>query len=55
MQEYSNTFSEILFNKDEDNIVSSLNLLSTKPVLYIANVDEDSAISGNNFSKNIIK
>ena len=44
---------EILFNKDEDNIVSSLNLLSTKPVLYIANVDEDSATSGNNFSKNL--
>ena len=43
----------ILFNDDEKKIVNSLNLLSTKPVLYIANVDEDSIVSGNKLSKEL--
>ncbi|MGV6800648.1 MAG: redox-regulated ATPase YchF [bacterium] len=31
-----------------------LQLLTTKPVLFVANVDEDSAASGNHFSKDVI-
>jgi len=46
---------EIIFNSDEKKIASLLNLLSSKPVLYIANVDEDSAVSGNKFSNELIK
>ncbi len=40
---------------DEKELVKSLNLLSTKPVLYIANVDEDSATTGNKLSLELDK
>jgi len=46
---------EINFNSDEEKLVLLLNLLSSKPILYIANVDEDSAVSGNKFSQELIK
>nr|WP_321980406.1 redox-regulated ATPase YchF [uncultured Cohaesibacter sp.] len=36
---------------EERKAVSDLNLLTTKPVLYICNVDEESAGTGNEFSK----
>jgi GTP-binding protein YchF len=40
----------IQFNtKDEQKIAKELFLLTNKPVLYICNVDEKSAISGNNY------
>ncbi|MCT4656152.1 MAG: redox-regulated ATPase YchF [Cohaesibacter sp.] len=36
---------------DQEKEVRDLNLLTTKPVLYICNVDEDSAAEGNDFSR----
>ena len=33
------------------NFFNSLNLITSKPILYICNVDEKSVVSGNNFSK----
>ena len=36
---------------EERKAVNDLNLLTTKPVLYICNVDEESAGTGNDFSK----
>lgn len=35
---------------DQERAVRELNLLTTKPVLYICNVDEESAAEGNEFS-----
>ncbi|NLA23580.1 MAG: redox-regulated ATPase YchF [Bacteroidales bacterium] len=35
--------------------ISDLSLLSDKPVLFVCNVDENSAISGNKYSEEIIK
>jgi len=40
--------------EDEKKILSSLNLLTVKPVLYVANVDEDN-LSGNEFVKQVVK
>ncbi len=39
-------------NEDEKNILKSLNLLTAKPVLYLANVDEDS-IHGNEYTEKV--
>jgi len=40
--------------KEEDFIFyNSLNLITSKPMLYICNVDENSIINGNNFSNSI--
>ena len=38
---------------DERNVVRDLQLLTEKPVLYVCNVDEDSAIEGNEYSKKV--
>ncbi|MHC2990532.1 GTP-binding protein [Pontibacter sp. HJ8] len=38
-------------NEDDKETISELNLLTDKPVVYAANVDENSMISGNEFSK----
>jgi GTP-binding protein YchF len=38
---------------EEEKAFRSLGLLTTKPVLYVANVDEESAATGNDFSKNV--
>ncbi|PCI62439.1 MAG: redox-regulated ATPase YchF [Kordiimonadales bacterium] len=38
-------------SEDEERALAELQLLTTKPVLYICNVDEDSAATGNDFSK----
>ena len=42
---------------DKDNLLfyNSLNLISTKPMLYICNVDEKAIIDGNIFSKQVKK
>ena len=40
-------------SSDDENLLKSLNLLTSKPVLYICNVDEESAASGNSFSKSV--
>lgn len=37
--------------EDDKETVSELNLLTDKPVIYAANVDEDSMLSGNEYSK----
>ena len=36
---------------DDKKLLESLNLLTSKPVLYISNVEEESAASGNKFSE----
>lgn len=38
-------------NEDEEKAFKELQLLSSKPILYICNVDEDSAAEGNDFSR----
>jgi len=45
---------EIDGNKENKLIIKKLNLLSAKPILYVANVDENSVKSGNNFSNKLI-
>jgi GTP-binding protein YchF len=40
-----------LNSEDEENASRELRLLSSKPILYICNVDEDSAAEGNDFSR----
>ncbi len=42
-------------NEEEILFFKSLNLISTKPMLYICNVDEKSIIDGNNFSNSVKK
>ncbi|MCV6599017.1 MAG: redox-regulated ATPase YchF [Alphaproteobacteria bacterium] len=39
--------------EDENKLLKGLQLLTTKPVLYVCNVDEDSAAEGNEFSAKI--
>ena len=38
-------------DKEEHKVVSDLNLLTDKPVLYLCNVDEASAVSGNAYTE----
>jgi len=38
-------------NEDQARALKELQLLTSKPILYICNVDEDSAATGNDFSK----
>jgi ribosome-binding ATPase len=45
----------IPLDEDDRKIVADLNLLTAKPVLYACNVDETSAVSGNEFSERIKK
>lgn len=37
----------VLLNEDEKNFIDDLDLLSDKPVIYVCNVDDASAVSGN--------
>ena len=39
-------------DKEEINYLNTYQLISTKPVVYICNVDENSSLSGNEFTKN---
>lgn len=41
-------------HKEEKKYIADLSLLSDKPVLYVCNVDEKSAVTGNNFSERFI-
>lgn len=41
----------VLENKEDEKLVQELCLLTNKPVLYICNVDEASAVSGNNHTR----
>ncbi len=40
-------------SEDEERILKSLQLITSKPVLYLCNVDESSANSGNNYSDKV--
>ena len=42
-------------NEDEAKAFQEMQLLTAKPILYICNVDEDSAADGNDFSKAVEK
>ena len=44
---------ELSFTNEEALIVKLLNLLTIKPVLFVANVDENSAVTGNEYSKTL--
>lgn len=46
-------FAEV--SKDDQKAWKGLQLLTTKPVLFIANVDEDSAATGNAYSDIVVK
>ena len=37
--------------QDEQTYIDDMNLLTVKPVLYVMNTDEDSAVNGNNYTK----
>ena len=41
---------EVNFSKETCAVVKQLNLLTSKPVLFVANVDENSSVKGNNYS-----
>jgi len=44
---------EIIFSREDSLIVKQLNLLTSKPVLFVANVDEKSSVNGNNYSNKL--
>ena len=41
---------EIEFAKEDSIVAKNLNLLTIKPVLFVANVDENASVEGNNYS-----
>jgi ribosome-binding ATPase len=41
----------VVLDKEDQKLVSDLCLLTNKPVLYVCNVDEKSAVSGNKYSE----
>ena len=41
------------WRNDEEHIFQGLQLLTAKPVLYVCNVDEESAATGNEYSKQV--
>ena len=44
----------ISFDKDEATIIKNFNFLTIKPIIYVANVDEESIVVGdNNYSKEV--
>jgi GTP-binding protein YchF len=45
----------LTFNSDEQSLMRMLHLLTAKPVLYVCNVDEDSADKGNALSEAVAK
>ncbi|MEO1049192.1 MAG: redox-regulated ATPase YchF [Bacteroidota bacterium] len=49
LQEGVNVRSVALENQEEEDVVNSLQLLTAKPVIYVANVDEDSIKEGNQY------
>jgi len=46
---------EVKVEEDEIKTLKELQLLTTKPVLYVCNVDEDSVVSGNKYSDLVIE
>ena len=54
MLEQGKNAREVTFDsKDEQQVAHDLFLLTTKPVLYVCNVDEASAKTGNDYSRQI--
>lgn len=41
------------FDKEEAPLIKSFQLLTSKPVIFLCNVDEDSILSGNDYSKKV--
>ena len=48
-------FARNIMNSDNEKLVKGLNLITSKPVLYVCNVNEENAIEGNKHSDEIIK
>ncbi len=48
-----NTLKNLSLMDEEESDLKSLNLLITKPVLYVCNVSENDAVTGNNLTKQI--
>lgn len=44
-----------LENKDEEMVAKEMFLLTNKPVLYVCNVDESSAVSGNKYVEQVVE
>jgi GTP-binding protein YchF len=53
LEQGKNTRSVELINKDEEKISRDLFLLTGKPVLYVCNVDEASAVKGNAYVEKV--
>tara|TARA_Y100000590_G_scaffold430593_1_gene544369 strand:- start:58 stop:1158 length:1101 start_codon:yes stop_codon:yes gene_type:complete len=47
--------NESSWSQEENNIINSFNLITTKPMLYICNVDEKSIINGNELTAKVKK
>jgi len=47
------TITNLKLNKESALFCKSLNLITTKPMLYICNVDEKSVVNGNHFSNQV--
>jgi GTP-binding protein YchF len=47
------TARTVLFDAEHQAVLNSLNLITAKPVLYVCNVDEGSAATGNDFSAQV--
>ncbi len=44
-----------IMDKDNSRLIKSLNLITSKPVLYVCNVNEEDAVKGNEYSEIITK
>ncbi len=59
LQKYVNQFEnfgnarDMVLDEEEKNAVKELMLLTEKPVLYVCNVDEESALEGNDYSRKV--
>ena len=53
LEQGKNARSVTFESKEEQKVAHDLFLLTTKPVLYVANVDEASAKTGNEYSKKV--
>ena len=42
------------YKENEANFIESLMLLTSKPILYVCNVDEDAILEGNAYSKKMV-
>ena len=40
-------------NQDEENLLESFQLITSKPVLYVCNVNEEAAVSGNEYVEKV--